>query len=198
MANVVENTDYVAQAKARLLEQYKNSPKIASIIEALVIQLQETEGMFIDLRDNRTLNNATGETLDLIGSIVGVVRIVGEDDETYRGRVRQGIFKNRSQGTPEILIEVVTNFTLSNSIIFFEGAIASFAFNISDQTLTQTEIDSLYAALREAKAAGVRIEHITAFNETNAFTFADGVGGGFGDTTNASIGGEFASVLVES
>jgi hypothetical protein len=198
MADVVENTDYVAQAKARLLEQYKNSTNLSSVIEALVVQLQETEGMFIDLRDNRTLDNATGTTLDMIGSIVGVARIVGEADEPYRLRVRQGIFKNRSQGTPEILIEVVTNFTLSTSILFFEGAIASFAFNISDETLTQDEIDGLYSALREAKAAGVRIEHITAFNETNAFTFADGVGGGFGDTTNASIGGEFASVLVES
>lgn len=198
MANVVENTDYVAQAKARLLEQYKNSTNISSVIDALVVQLQETEGMFIDLRDNRTLDNAIGTTLDLIGSIVGVTRIVGESDTDYRLRIKQGIFRNRSQGTPEILIEVVQTFTLSTSIIFFEGAIASFAFNISDETLTQPEIDALYAALREAKAAGVLIEHVTAFNETNAFTFEDGIGGGFGDITDSNIGGEFASVLVES
>jgi len=198
MANATENNNYVSEALGRLFEQYKNSPNIRGIIESIVTGLQEGEATYFDLRDNRTLDNAIGETLDLIGSIVGVERIAGEDDEDYRARIRLGIFKNRSQGTPEILIEVVQNFTLSTQIIFYEGAIASFAFNINDETLTQAEIDALYAALREAKAAGVTIEHITAFNGDDAFSF-DGLSGlGFGDSTDLNVGGEFATALIES
>jgi len=200
MANATENNNHVAEALARLPEQYKNSENIRGIIESLVTGIQEDEAMFIDLRDNRTLDNAFGDSLDLIGSIVGVARIAGEDDETYRGRIRLGIFKNRSQGTPEILIEVVQNFTNSTQIVFYEGGIASFAFNIDDQTLTQDEIDDLYSGLREAKSAGVTIEHVTSFATDDAFAF-DGAGYsalGFGDSTDLGVGGEFATVLIES
>ena len=199
MANATQVNDHVARAIARLLEQYKNSPRIKGVITSLVTEIQGLENTFFDLKDNRTIDNATGATLNSLGALVGVPRKTGELDTPYRGRIKAGIFKNRSQGTSEILIETVEIFTDSTIIIFSEGAEASFAFWIDDSTLTQPEIDALWAGLRAAKAAGVEIEGVTSFDTTNPFGFTGGtLNNGFGSAADAIVGGKFASLNVES
>lgn len=199
MANASQITNHVQQALGRLLQQYKNSENLKGLLTAFVQEIQNIENMNFDLLTNRTLDNATGTTLDNIGSIVGVARQVGESDANYRTRIREGIFKNRAQGTAEILIEVVQLFTEATVIVYSEGAEASFAFWINDQSMTQDEIDALYEGLRASKAAGVKIEGVTAFDGGDAFAM-DGTAleKGFGSVTDPLAGGKFATLLTES
>jgi hypothetical protein len=200
MANADNINNHVQSAIARLIEQYKGKPRIKGLITAFVDQVQELEDVLFDLRDDRSLNNATGATLDNIGSIVGVTRIFGESDTAYRIRIKNGIFTNRAQGTPEVLIDLVKTFCAPNTnIYFFEGAVASFGINHDDQNMTQATINGLYKTLKNSKAAGVRIEHVTAFDPSNAFSFAgDSLGGGFGDSNNTNVGGKFAALQLET
>lgn len=199
MANASQISNHVQQALNRLLEQYKESPNLKGLLTSFIEEIQNIEDMNFDLLTNRTLDNATGKTLDNIGSIVGVSRRVGESDANYRTRIREGIFKNRAQGTVEILIEVVQLFTDATVIIYSEGAEASFAFWINDQAMTADEIDALYEGLRTAKAAGVKIEGVTAFDDGDAFAM-DGTAleKGFGSVTDPAAGGKFATLLTES
>jgi hypothetical protein len=175
MADVTEILTHEVDALDRLLQQDKDSLKLRGIVSAFIQEIQVLETLFIDLRDNRRISNATGATLDKIGAILGVVRYIGETDEAYRLRIQTGVVENRSKGTPESLIKLVQLITGADTVSMHEGAIASFEFDVQNpDVLTQDEIDALYAAVRRAKAAGVRFTDIVEYFGSDPFTFDGG------------------------
>lgn len=196
MSDISKISTHVADALKRLFQQYKGK-NVEGLLTSLVTGYQSLEGIFFDLKEDRTLSNATGDTLENIGAIVGVTRFFGESDADYRKRVKLAIFKNRAQGTAKVLIETVQNFTDASVVVFFEGAEASFGFVIDEQNLTQDQIDALYEGLKTAKLAGVTIEHVTSYTE-EAFGFdGDPNALGFGKSTDGQTsGGKFAQLLV--
>lgn len=171
MANATEITTHVAEAVARLLQQDKDKERISGLAESIVSELQNIETATFDLIQNRLISNSTGVTLDRIGDIVGVERLLGESDTDYRGRILRGIFRNRAQGTPESIIEAALFFAAGATILLIEGSEASFAIEVLNVTLTQNQIDDLYAIIRAVKPAGVNLEYIglAGFDSQNFF-----------------------------
>jgi len=59
----------------RIATQYKESAKLVSYIKALVAEANTLEDVFEDILFQRTIDDATGSLLDIIGEIVGQKRI---------------------------------------------------------------------------------------------------------------------------
>ena len=93
---IAQITDHIDAAKRRLLQQYKDSPRLASLIEILFgQQVQDLEGAAYEFYERLDIDNAEGVQLDRIGSIVGLTRI-GWEDDLYRILLKAKIGKNVS------------------------------------------------------------------------------------------------------
>jgi hypothetical protein len=102
---LTQTTDHTTEALANLLEQFKNSPKLAALLTSYVDQIQDLEDAIYGLLQGRWLDYAEGDQLDGLGSIVGENR-EGRTDSDYRLAIRVRILINLCEGTPEQIIEI--------------------------------------------------------------------------------------------
>ena len=72
-------------------EQYKNSEKLLSLVNTCLEQCDSLENAFFEILQALNLQNAIGPALDWLGAIVGVERIPGESDTSYRSRIVSGM-----------------------------------------------------------------------------------------------------------
>lgn len=71
-------------------EQYKNSEKLLGLIELALAQCDFIEKALHELLDAIDISKAEGPALDFIGALVGVERVPGQTDSSYRVRILQG------------------------------------------------------------------------------------------------------------
>lgn len=69
-----ESTDYLSEARDRITEQFKNKDIIDRYLQLLLDQQDSIQQVFKDLLQKRSIDEATGATLDIIGEIVGQPR----------------------------------------------------------------------------------------------------------------------------
>lgn len=103
--------DYTALLKQDLVEQFKDKPVIAAIVEAIGEQLTDVWYFFYQLQTERSVKTSVGKQLDGVGDIVVLTRKeAGElaslsqssylvDDETYRKFIIYKIWKNTNSCT---------------------------------------------------------------------------------------------------
>lgn len=84
------------KAWKRLPERFRK-PTNKDLYYVLYGGFDEVEQGFLDVKDSRNINKATGETLDRMGANVGQFR-QGEDDELYRQLIKVRIIANMSIG----------------------------------------------------------------------------------------------------
>ena len=66
--------EYLSEARSRTGEQFKNKEIIDRYIQLLIDQQTQIQSVFKDLIQKRSIDEATGATLDIIGEIVGQPR----------------------------------------------------------------------------------------------------------------------------
>lgn len=193
-------TEHVDKALSRLLTQFKDKPRIRDLVTAFVDQIQDIEDALWDLLVDRTIDNAVGAMLDILGRIVGARPRAGDGDDDYRLIVRVQIAVNRSNGSPEALLNIARllwgtgNFSL---IEYFPAALVLTVlvpFTLSPY--------SLATLLRRAVSAGVGFAFVTSPEDIDTvFEFGwsgdypeDGSLEGFSSTYDASVGGVLAVV----
>ena len=95
--------DHISEALARLPHQYRGTDgQLTSTEKALVAWLTpiaKLEQALVDVITKRTVDNAAGAQLTVIGELVGRARNGVTDDEIYRRYVRAQIATNKSDGT---------------------------------------------------------------------------------------------------
>ena len=93
----------------RLAQYLKGLPNAEKLFAALKPQSDALRQTFSDLKLLRTLAAAEGAQLDVIGKILGLARAEGVSDSTYRAQLQQKVAINRSSGTCEDLLFLVTS-----------------------------------------------------------------------------------------
>lgn len=68
--------DYLATARSRVTEQFKDQPVFDKYLELLITAQVDIQEVFKNLLQLRDLDNATGAQLDVIGRIVGQDRVL--------------------------------------------------------------------------------------------------------------------------
>lgn len=97
---------YEETTKKFIPEQYKNSARLLGIINSILAQCDDLEIAFFEILEALSLQDAIGPALNYIGAVVGVERIIGETDESYRTRIIAGKAIS-GLPTPEALRNVI-------------------------------------------------------------------------------------------
>lgn len=103
MPEITQITTHVADARARIIHQFRGLTNYQTILDAIVDQIQDFEDASFDLFDLLDIDVMTGVNLDTIGEIVGEAR-QGKTDANYRIAIRQAISTRYGSGTPDELI----------------------------------------------------------------------------------------------
>lgn len=189
--------NHVQLALNRLMAQYRDKPRIAAVITSFVQQLQDLEDATFPLDSGRSIFTAVGVQLDLLGTIVDLPRN-GLDDDAYRLFLLGRIAENTSDATIDRVIQVyglLLNSDIVNEQELYPGAVGLMGASPGVDPVLVPIIRSL---VQLTLAAGVRLDFLGIFDETDAFAFAGGGGValGFGDVTDLSVGGKFATLLI--
>lgn len=177
-------------------------PKLRASLAAKLGPVQSAEDLlWVLLRVMTSIDLGEGVVLDRIGRIVGRGRgsIVG--DPLYRVALRTQILVNRSNGFVEELLAIFRTGVNDSaySLAIELGAMSLYA------TMTGPFLaglaETIWAPLRRAKAAGVRLDMVYDGADESPFLWSadltepTGDGHGFGDTADPDVGGILASVL---
>lgn len=184
-------SDHIAQAKARLIEQYKEKPKIEGLLEAIVKPLQDLEDLFLALGTERWIDSAIGAQLDVVGKIVGAQREVGQNDDDYRLVIKAQIIMNLNQGTPEEII-AAAKFFIGSIFIWYLEVYPAAVDIFSSTVIPESNRAKIRAQLKKFLPAGVSLDSFGQFDETNPFIFSGG--SGFGDVDDSNVGGLLADL----
>jgi hypothetical protein len=93
-----DEQDYLAVARSRITEQFKDKVVIDKLLQLLIFAQMELQKVYKDLMQLRSLDTANGEQLNIIGRIVGQDRVLLNSD-LYRFFGFQGAIKAGSMGT---------------------------------------------------------------------------------------------------
>ena len=132
--------------------------KIEQLVAVLAGPAQDLENALQQLLLQRTVDNAVGAQLDIIGRLVGQIR-QGQDDDTYRRYIRARIATDNSTGKTEEFI-AITQLILNDltALINVETQnIATAVETISGIAVTTALAQIVHDFLMQAKAAGVKL-----------------------------------------
>lgn len=197
-----EILDYAERAKARILSQYREKPKLVALVMTLAAAVQEIESALFDVIDQTAVGTAVGSWLDQLGNIVGEER-GGVGDVLYRRYINARIAANGSEGTLENIIDVIEAWYGSPfpDLRLTELGRMNVEIDLADPDVTAESVDRLIKLLRDTRAAGVGIELFWQQDAgTKIFTFSSSSSVetsallGFGDSSNPATGGQLRSV----
>lgn len=105
MAELTYQADHEGDALDKLIEQYRDKPRVRAIVIALMRHIQRLEDVTFDLYLGRWIETGRGAVLDLIGRIIDEAR-QGIEDEAYRGFLRAKVRALRSTALLSELVKI--------------------------------------------------------------------------------------------
>jgi hypothetical protein len=182
--------DHLADALARLPEQFRGKENWTAALTVLCNPIQHLENVLLDVLAILDIDEAEGAQLTVIGKLVGQLRHGITDDAVFRRYVRARIAQKRSRGTGEDLIRVARLVVGDDAatIVIAGHGIATVTVTVAGAAVTDAVADILLAFLRESVAAGARVILETSTSApAETFAFDGGTGGGFGSLTSATL-----------
>ncbi len=203
-----QNNNHVAEALARLMEQYKQAENLQAVVTALVEQIQNVEDATFELDNGRMLYNgstfpATGAQLDAIGEIVDFERN-GLEDDIYLIFILGIIAQNHSDTTIRSVLAIINSLFLNPTGFFMtELYPASIAVAFAETTLDPAFFATVAQIIQRSLGAGIGLAYILQYDSDNPFAFSDlnaiippfPNGNGFDDLLNPGQGGLFADLI---
>lgn len=119
---------------------------------------QPVENMMQQLLLQRTVDNAVGTQLDVVGRLVGQDRN-GLDDDTFRRYCRANISAHRSKGTVEDLLRVIdlVIFDTAASYKVVQSSPATVVVRVAGLGITDALATVTFVFLRRTASSGVRL-----------------------------------------
>ena len=197
-----EILDYAARARARVLAQYANLPRLTALVGELAARVQDLEAALFDVVQVTSIGTAYGIWLDRLGAVVGEPR-AGVSDALFRRYLGARVRANTSRGTLEDVIAVVTlwNAAPFPGLLLRELGRATLQVDLDGLDVTDAPALRLARLLRGTRSAGVALELLWQGEAgSKIFTFATSAlpeadaNAGFGDTAAPATGGSFRSV----
>ncbi len=107
MSDIAYISTHTADALLRLIDQYKDKPRMAAFVSAFTDRVQDIEDALYLTFFESAIADAVGAQLDVLGDVVGQKRQGMVDDE-YRSFIYARIKVNRSDGKLEQLLEILS------------------------------------------------------------------------------------------
>ena len=169
---------HVAEGLANVISQFQGSPKMLSVLEVFLVQIQELEDAFAEILSETTLDDSVGLQLDNLGAIVGEPRS-GRSDLQYRTAIRARIGLNTSEGTIEDVIALALSVAgAALGVTVTELFPAGFLATIDDPIDPAiTDVDRIASFIASGRPAGVR--GLLIFGVLGSFQYDGAAGTGF-------------------
>ena len=119
----ITRIDHVAQCLSRIPEIY-DEEQFQKFVSVYAEEIQIVEDTLLVLANMKSLDLAYGIWLDYIGSVIGVERETNQTDTDYRESIRLQIAINRSDGTPDVISDIISKFSETTSIHYVENKYA--------------------------------------------------------------------------
>lgn len=174
---MVDIPNYFERAVALLASQFQirnpdgSLTNLQKVVYALTRQAQVLNTQEQLLATMRYLNTAQGVQLDGLGQILGLARIPGQSDQSYREDLQFQIFVNQSNGTPENVIQILKYLTDATKIWYIELEPAAYQMTTNGLIFPDNPSD-LVAAIQKTSPAGVSFAVLAATYNTNPFVFS--------------------------
>jgi hypothetical protein len=146
-------SNHVEIAINLLIEQFKHATNLQNLIYCYVSILQELENTIQQFGSIKSIDQAFGATLNILGDIVGQER-EGRDDLNYRNAIRLKILLNHSYGQPEILIIALKLLVNAKRVKYAEFFPACVYMDFNTYMIPQS---NLQKAIESIALAGVKI-----------------------------------------
>lgn len=194
-------TGVLERGRSRLIHQFRGKPRIEALLGVVLGPLQEVHVAAWQLLAERTADTALDDALRVLARTVGVRGYDSREDAALRRLVRAWILALRSSGTGDELLRVTVAFT-GNDDVALEPEYPAGVVIYFSELLTDAEAALLAFVLRKAAAAGVRLTLIYVpqspaetftFSSSSSVSTSDDLG--FGDSSDATIGGGFAGAI---
>ena len=178
MANI---QNYFQRAVALLASQFQienadgSLTNLQKMIQALSMQAQVLNTQEQALQTMRYLETAIGVQLDGLGQILGLARIPGQTDDSYREDLQFQIFVNESNGTPEEMIYILKYLTNATEIWYNELYPAAYQMATNGLLFPMPPSGSpsdLLSAIQEVSPAGVSFAALTATYNVKPLVFS--------------------------
>lgn len=181
---MVDIPNYFQRAIDLLVSQFQiknpdgSLTNLQKAVAAITSQAQLINTQQQLLINNRSLNTAQGVQLDGLGQIIGLKRIPGQSDDSYREDLQFQIFINQSHGTPEEVIYVLSFLTEATDIWYIECYPAAYQMATNgiyglDALVNPLDNPSAISqAVQNISPAGVQYIGTTATYNTNPFVFS--------------------------
>ncbi len=151
-----EDTVSVSQMVERLAQYLKDKPNVLTFLTVFANEVTTITQALADLKAERTVDDAFGAQLDVLGAIVGEAR-QGKDDDTFRNFVKARIILNSASGTIEELYSLFGQVSPGGATLeLVDQPTAGFALRVFDVVFTDDTFEALAVFLRLAHAGGVR------------------------------------------
>lgn len=141
--------DVIETGKDLLIDFWKDKPVMQGLLKSQLREIQKLEDLTFQLLNERNVNDAVGVQLNVIGSIVGEDR-QGRSDVEYREAILNRIALNRSDGTPPVILDLLSILSGSSVPNIFEHYPASFIAYVDEGAS-----HNLAKTLKDISAAGV-------------------------------------------
>ena len=209
MAEITKITTHVADAKDRLIEQYRDAEKLPnfhSLIEIFAQRFQGVENILEDWNKDVSIFDAIGIQLDKLGTIVGLARVSGQTDEQYRALLFIKIMQNNAQGTGEQLINVtklLTGATVVQYVNLFNATVSLYLNIDINPTNDPSVAQFFYENIQSVLMGGVSIDGIIQILsnqnlELNDVIDIESENHGLSSLASPTIGGRLTKIYTEN
>lgn len=195
----------ITQFRNKRIENSSPNPNnLISFLTSFLSQFNEIEHIFSNLASFRFIDTAYGIQLDLLGEIIGIQRN-GRNDIEYSLAIKFQIYKNRSSGEAEVIIQFVKDITDATRVQLVEAYPAGiYIFTNGTNILTNYNISEL---IEELLAAGVKLRGLF-YHDPDAVYFSfdwDGLSipttyGGLNELnyleSGKDVGGQFFELII--
>ncbi len=204
-------SDWPARLRALVYQQFKLSNWAIPTANAIAAGRGELQALFLAMLSLWSIDPITdgtdidqpghgvgrGVQLDRIGRLVGQSRGAATDDE-YRPILRARIRANKSNGSPDSVINVfLAMFAGAGAPLYTPGWIAQYTLRLVGVIMDPLVVTAALGLLRAATQGGTRaVLEWSTVADAAAFTWGGTAQQGWGDTTNMAAGGALSGAAA--
>jgi hypothetical protein len=197
MSDIVYDPNQIQESSGLLITQFKTQPNMIALAQIFGAKIQEIEDALFQLFNLRGVNTAFGAELDILGSVVGVIR-AGLNDTDYATAIRSEILLNISSGTVQQLLSLMYSAYPGFVFTLHEGYPADFTIVASGVLPNPIQAGALVQTAKPAGVGGYLVYSIVPLADT--FTTSDSNLSqpvtssllGYADSSSPGTGGHYA------
>lgn len=161
------------EAAKRTIERWKDKEVFAALRDVIAEEFQEVENALWQVYLSRFIDDAFGESLNVLGRIVGEPRN-GRDDPSYRVRIRARIRVNQSFGTANDILAVLALLDAAD-FRYLNTGLASYVIGMSAAPSGFATASEMIELMTEATKAGV-LGYLVMPSASSGFVMGDATG----------------------